>query len=264
MSEAQLEQAEQIASPEANDQPHAPKRKTQFSGRVLKLTLAGAIVDIGLGKPAVLHISRMSSEPINRPEERVKVGETVDVWVSRVDPKTGLIELTMIKPLALEWRDLKKGMHVKGQVVRLEKFGAFVEVGAERPGLVHVSEITRGYIREPSEVLKVGEEVEAEVIGVDRRKKRIQLSMKALEPEIKEVMRSERPARTKAAPVVEEEEAVEPVPTAMEFAMRQAMGQNKDDETPTAPPGVAKSRATKAQNELEKLLSKTLEKELQA
>ena len=89
----------------------------------------------------------------------------------------------MIKPLDLEWRDIKKGMTVKGQVVRLEKFGAFVEIGAERPGLIHISEMAHGYVRQPSDVVKEGDEVEAQVIDVNRKKKQIKLSLKALQPE---------------------------------------------------------------------------------
>ncbi|MDX1437180.1 MAG: S1 RNA-binding domain-containing protein [Anaerolineales bacterium] len=264
MSDAQLEAAEQNPSPEPEPTGLVPKRKMHYSGKVLKLTLAGAIVDIGLEKPAVLHISRMSQENINRPDELLEVGETIDVWVQRIDPTSDLVELTMIQPLALEWRDIKKGMQVAGSVVRLEKFGAFVEIGAERPGLVHVSEITQGYIREPGEVLKVGEEVEAQVIGVDRRKKRIQLSMKALEPTIEESTRGGRSGGRKN--IVEEEEEIddEPVPTAMEFAMRQALGQTKDEELPIADQKARSGSAPRAQDELEEILSKTLEQEVQS
>jgi small subunit ribosomal protein S1 len=89
----------------------------------------------GLGRPAVIHISQIVPEspdqPIKRVEDVLKVGQQVEVWVKRT--KDERVELTMIKPLDLEWRDIKKGMTVKGQVVRLEKFGAFVEIGAERP-----------------------------------------------------------------------------------------------------------------------------------
>ena len=89
----------------------------------------------------------------------------------------------MIKPLALEWREIKKDMVVKGTVTKLEKFGAFVEIGAERPGLVHISEMAHSYVRQPSDVLKEGDEVEAQVLEVNKRKKQIKLSMKALQPE---------------------------------------------------------------------------------
>lgn len=66
----------------------------------------------------------------------------------------------MREPLALEWREIAPDMVLHGKVVRLEAFGAFVELGAERPGLVHVSELSHNYVRVPSEVVKVGDEVD--------------------------------------------------------------------------------------------------------
>jgi ribosomal protein S1 len=130
------------------------QRKQEFSGTVVKTTLAGAIVDIGLETPGVVHISQLQEEPVNRVEDAVQVGQQVVVWVRRVDPKKGRIELTMIKPLDLEWREIEKGMVVKGKVTRLEKFGAFIDIGAERPGLVHISEMTHDYIKTPGDVVK--------------------------------------------------------------------------------------------------------------
>jgi ribosomal protein S1 len=157
------------------------QRKDHFTGTVIKTTLAGAIIDIGLETPGVVHISQLQVEPTNRVEDVVQVGQKVDVWVRRVEPKKGRLELTMVKPLDLEWRDLNKGMVVKGTVTRLEKFGAFVEIGAERPGLVHISEMTHDYIKDPGDVVKEGDEVEVQVLEVNRRKRQIKLSMKALE-----------------------------------------------------------------------------------
>src|SRR6266545_2790616 len=150
------------------------KPKMHFNGTVVKTGLAGAIIDVGTGRPAVIHISQIVPESqeqqtIKRVEDVLKVGQQVDVWVKRV--KDERIELTMIKPLDLEWRDIKKGMTIKGQVVRLEKFGAFVEIGAERPGLIHISEMAHGYVRQPSDVVKEGDEIEAQVIDVNRKKK---------------------------------------------------------------------------------------------
>src|SRR5512143_4168701 len=155
--------------------------KTKLSGKVLKTTLAGALVDVGQSIPGVIHISQLSTDPVNKVEDIVKEGQTVEVWVRRV--KKDRIELTMIEPLGLEWREILPDMIVKGKVVRLETYGAFVDIGAERPGLVHVSELTRGYVKTPHEVVKEGDEVEAKVLDVDRRKRQIRLSMKALIPE---------------------------------------------------------------------------------
>src|SRR5574338_633391 len=161
------------------------KPKMHYMGTVVKTGLAGAIIDIGTGKPAVIHISQIVPEspdqPIKRVEDVLKVGQQVEVWVKRA--KDDRVELTMIKPLDMEWRDIKKGMTVKGTVVRLEKFGAFVEIGAERPGLIHISEMAHGYVRQPTDVVKEGDEVEAQVIDVNRKKKQIKLSIKALQPE---------------------------------------------------------------------------------
>jgi small subunit ribosomal protein S1 len=182
------------------------KPKTHFTGKVVKISLAGAAIDIGQAMPAVLHVSQIvppSEEPIKRVSDVLQIGQEIEVWVKRV--KEDHVELTMFRPLDLEWRDLKKGMAVKGTVVRLEKFGAFIEIGAERPGLVHISEMAHGYVKQPSDLVKEGDEVEAEVLDVNRRKKQIKLSMKALLPEpvkVEEPVRAvefqqprERPAR---------------------------------------------------------------------
>lgn len=165
------------------DRSNEIKQKTHFTGKVLKTTLAGAIVDLGLDKPGLIHISQLvnpsEDQPIKRVEDVLQVGQSVEVWVRKV--KEDRIELTMVKPLDLEWREIKSGMVVKGTVVRLEKFGAFVEIGAERPGLIHISEMAHGYVRTPSEVVKEGDEVEAQILEVNRRKKQIKLSLKALQ-----------------------------------------------------------------------------------
>ncbi len=157
------------------------KRKQHFKGKVIRTTIAGAIVDIGLPLPGVVHISHLRKEPVNRTEDVVNTGDEVDVWVRQV--KKDRIELTMIEPLPLEWREIKADMVVKGKVVRLEPYGAFIDIGAERPGMVHVSEIDHGYVRTPDEKLNIGDEVEAKVLEVNRRKKQIRLSLKALQPE---------------------------------------------------------------------------------
>jgi small subunit ribosomal protein S1 len=179
------------------EKPTEIKPKMHFKGKVVKVGLAGAVVDIGSEMPALIHVSQIEqngSEPIKRVEDVLHVDQEIDVWVRRVRDKR--IELTMFKPLDLEWREIKKGMTVKGKVVRMEKFGAFVEIGAERPGLVHISEITHGYIRVPNDVLSDGEEVEAQVLEVNRRKKQIKLSMKALLPEPENILEEKHTSET--------------------------------------------------------------------
>jgi len=161
------------------------KPKTHFTGKVFRTALAGAVVDLGEGKLGVLHISQIqTAEPgqqIISVETELKVGQEIDVWVRRI--KENRIELTMFRPLDLDWKDIKKDMVVKGKVVRLEKFGAFVDIGAERPGLIHISEMAHGYVRQPSDVVKEDDEIEALVLDVNKIKKQIKLSLKALQPE---------------------------------------------------------------------------------
>ncbi len=236
------------------------KRKTHFTGTVIKTTLAGAVVDIGLETPAVLHISQLKAEPVNRVEDVVQPGQQVDVWVHRVVPKKNRIELTMIKPLELDWRDIQPDMVVKGKVTRLEKFGAFVDIGAERPGLVHISEMTHDYIKTVGDVVKEGDEIEVKVLNVDKRKRQIKLSMKALEePPVKEVKEKEfRPAKaSEQASAVDEETREEPIPTAMEIALREAMERSKEKH-PAEAANKGKRKAKGATNELEQILYRTL------
>ncbi len=259
--------------------------KTQFTGKVVKVSLAGAVIDIGLGKPAVLHISQIvaaDSAPVKRVEDVLKVGDEINVWVKRIAKKDGeeRIELTMLQPLALEWREIKVGESVKGKVVRLEKFGAFVEIGAERPGLVHISEMAHGYVKVPGDVVKEGDEIEAQILEVNRRKKQIKLSMKALLPEPEEAPVEEKPkpapraarksddakeehrparkprkvgANSNAAIMEEVNASDEPQLTAMEMALKAAM-EKANEKKQKSEPRKTKSRGAEQEDILERTL----------
>ncbi|HOH91948.1 MAG TPA: S1 RNA-binding domain-containing protein [Anaerolineaceae bacterium] len=212
-----------------NNQPFKAKQK--FEGKVLKTSLQGVLVDIGSDVPAFLHISQIID--VNNPktavqnvEDVLKVDDTVTVWIRKVAKDH--ISLTMVEPLLYEWRDLKPEMAVKGTVIRLESFGAFVEIGAERPGLVHVSELAHSFVRNPQEVVKVGDELDVMILEVDKRKKQIKLSVKALleapEEVVVETPKSGRRGKKAKVEVYEEEsEELVPDPTYMEIALRQAM-----------------------------------------
>jgi small subunit ribosomal protein S1 len=231
------------------------ERKQKLSGTVIKTTLAGAVIDVGLEVPGVVHISQLQAEPVNRVEDVVQPGQKVEVWVRRVVPKKKRLELTMIKPLDLEWREITKNMVVKGKVTRLEKFGAFVDIGAERPGLVHISEMTHDYIKSPGDVVKEGDEIEVKVLNVNRQKKQIKLSMKALEE-----LPAKQAAQTSSPSAGSAEPKDEPVPTAMEVAMREAMERSKE-KTEEESKSKDKSKS-KSSDELENILSRTLKQKV--
>jgi ribosomal protein S1 len=157
------------------------KPKMKLTGKVTKIELFGAFVDVGLETLGLIHISKLQRGQVNKVEDVVKEGEEIDVWVDKVTPDKDRLELTLIRPIQLSWNDIKPGLKKKGTVVRLETFGAFVDIGAERAGLVHVSEMSSEYISDPKELIKQGDEIDVIVLDVDRKKRQIKLSIKAAE-----------------------------------------------------------------------------------
>ena len=224
------------------DQEAAPqrledlKRKMKLTGTVKKVELFGAFVDVGVGRDGLIHISALSSRPVAKVEDVVKAGDTVTVWVRKVDPVAGRIDLTLVEPAALEWDEIKPGQIYPGKVVKLERFGAFVDIGAERPGLVHISELATYRVEEVTEIVKMGQDVEVKVLGVDPRKRQIKLSMKALD-----------------SFEVEPEEPDEAPLTAMQIALRKAQEdarQSKKDRS--------KQRGDRGRQAQEDIFSRTL------
>jgi len=191
--------------------------KMKVMGKVLKTSLAGAIVDVGVGVPGVIHISKIQKGSVTRVADVLKEGQEVEVWIQRSDPDKKKIELTMLEPLGMDWREIKPDMELVGTVTRIEKYGVFIDIEAERPGLVHISEMAHGYVRTPTDIVQKGDEVNVKVLKVNRRKKQIKLSMKALEePPLSEFVIED-----------DEDEKKEETPTAFEAAIRKAMESNE-------------------------------------
>lgn len=186
------------------------KPKQRLDGVVTRIELFGAFVDVGAEREGLVHISQLRPGRVNRVEDVVQTGQPVTAWVRKVDAEAGRLDLTLVQPIAVEWDEITPGSVFRGKVSRVEKFGVFVDIGAERPGLVHVSELAEGYVGHPGEVARVGDELDVRVLSVDRKKRQINLSAKALaEPEPEEDLDEDNQA------------------TAMEVALRQAMeGQN--------------------------------------
>lgn len=245
------------------------KRKMHLKGRVVKTNKAGAIVDIGVEKPALLHVSQIvaeKNEPILKVEDTLKENDEVDVYIRNI--RNDRIEVSMKKPLPLEWREIDKGKVIKGKVTELEKFGAFVDIGAERPGLVHISELTHGYVKSTSDVVSVGDEVEVKIIDFNRRRKQIKLSMKELQPGLDEIdgvkitpahqkqQKSRSRNRKQEQPKIENASPAENEPTVMEIAMKEAMEKAGIEENNLSDRG--RKSKTELSSEQEDLLSRTL------
>jgi ribosomal protein S1 len=251
----EIEEATAVATPPATI--HDLKPKTKINGKVQRIELYGAIIDLGLEAPAILHISQIGKDRVNRVADALSVGQEVSVWVDKVDAEKGQITVTMLEPLAVEWGDLKERQVYTGKVVRLEKFGAFIDIGAEKEGLVHVSELSHEFVKHPSEALNAGDEVQVKVLGFNKRKRRIDLSIKAL---------LDAPESTKAtggAAAIEydfeEEEEDEPMLTAMEFAIRQAMQAAGDPLPKRISSGSSRRRqSNKNRARQEEILNRTL------
>lgn len=187
--------------------------KTRLRGKIKKVGLHGAIVDIGLPYEGLLHISQLAGDrEVDAVSEAVGVGDEVTVWVTEVHPDQRRVSLTMVRPPEVTWEELREGKVYTGRVTRLEQYGAFVDIGAKRPGLLHVREMSSGYIDHPSELVSVGDEIEVRVRQVDRQRRRIDLTRQGLEETTVE----------EAEPQEEAEEEEVAQQTAMEAALERA------------------------------------------
>lgn len=195
--------------------------KMRLTGTVTRTELYGAFVNIGLEREGMVHISRLANRRVNKVTDRVKPGDSVTVWVLDVNPDAGRIGLTMVEPADVDWEELEEGQIRKGKVVRLERYGAFIDLGAEKPGLLHVREMGE-YVRHPSEHVREKDEVEVRILRVDRRKRQIDLTLDLGESESVEA------------------DDTEPSLSSMELAFRKAQSTS----TLPKPPTPQKARRT--------------------
>ena len=155
-----------------------------LEGTVKNITSYGVFVDLG-GVDGLIHITDLSWSRVNHPSEILSDGETVKVVILDFDDEKTRIQLGMKQLEAHPWdalsADLKVGDKVKGKVVVLADYGAFVEVAPGVEGLIHVSEMSWStHLRSAGDFVKVGDEVEAEVLTLDREDRKISLGMKQL------------------------------------------------------------------------------------
>jgi len=176
-------------------QPHpwdsvADKYKTgeRVRGTVSRLADFGAFVELEPGVEGLIHISEMSwAKRVRKPSDMVKTGDTVEVVILGVNVGEQRLSLGLKQALGDPWIDVPQkfpvGSAIEGPITSITKFGAFVHVAEGVEGMIHVSEISaEKRINHPQDVLKLGQVVQAQVIGIDPERRNMRLSMKQLVP----------------------------------------------------------------------------------
>ncbi|MEG0846259.1 MAG: 30S ribosomal protein S1 [Niameybacter sp.] len=159
----------------------------KYTGTITKLMPYGAFVNIG-GVEGLVHNTDLSWTRIKHPSDVVKEGDQLQVTVMNIDTEKGKIALrakdVAMDPWYLETANLEKGQVLKGKVVKMMSFGAFVSLSDHVEGLVHISQITERRISKPEEALELGQEVKVKITQLDKANKKIGLSMTEVEEEV--------------------------------------------------------------------------------
>lgn len=172
-----------------------------LEGTVKNITSYGVFIDLG-GVDGLIHITDLSWSRVNHPSEILEDGQTVKVVILDFDDEKTRIQLGMKQLEAHPWdalsADLKVGDKVKGKVVVLADYGAFVEIAPGVEGLIHVSEMSWStHLRSAGDFVKVGDEVEAEVLTLDREDRKISLGIKQLNKDPWENIEAKYPVGSK-------------------------------------------------------------------
>jgi small subunit ribosomal protein S1 len=183
----------------------------RISGTITRLADFGAFVEIVPGIEGLIHISEISyGKKLRHPSEVLKVGERVDAVVLAIKPEERRISLGLKQTLADPWAEVSRnfpvGSQIEGPITKLMNFGAFVQIADGIEGLVHISEITtERRLNHPSDMLRTGQIVKAQVLAIDEEKRQIKLSMKQLIPtEIDEYIAEHKVGDTVSGRVVEQ------------------------------------------------------------
>lgn len=158
----------------------------RITGAVRNLTTYGAFVGLEEGIDGMIHVSDLSwTRKINHPSEVLKKGDEVEAVVLSIDKESQRVSLGVKQAENDPWSDIddkfKVGDLVKGQVAKIASFGAFVNLQDDIDGLIHISQLSEEHVERVKDILKVGDDVEARVIKVDKVERRIGLSIKAVE-----------------------------------------------------------------------------------
>lgn len=144
----------------------------------------GAFADIGVGKDGLVHVSELAEGRVEKAEDAVKVGDRYQFKVLEVDPEGTRISLSLRRAQRTQkMQQLEPGQVLDGTVSGIAPFGAFVDIGVGRDGLVHISALSTSRVNKVEDVVKVGDKVTVKVLEVDQQSKRISLTMRLDDPE---------------------------------------------------------------------------------
>jgi small subunit ribosomal protein S1 len=170
-----------------NSVPGKYKLGERVRGTVTRVMEFGAFVELEPGIEGLIHVSEMSwAKKVRIASDVVKPGETVEAVILGLKAEERRISLGLKQTLGDPWAEVLQkfsvGSVIEGQVARITKFGAFVQVSEGVEGLIHISEIAEKHIHHPQDVLRVGQPVKAQVLGIDTEKRQLRLGMKQLIP----------------------------------------------------------------------------------
>ena len=188
-------------------------------GKVMRFTDYGAFVDIG-GIDGLLHISEISWGKLKHPQEALKIGQIINVKILSMNAEKGKISLGLKQNAPEPWSVIDEqyqvGQIINGKVVQIKEYGAFVELNPGLDGLVHISEIAYKRVGKVSDELKVGQEVQAKILEIDKERRRISLSIKACQDPNAPAAPAEEAAPAPAEAPAEEAPAEEPAEASAE------------------------------------------------
>ena len=158
---------------------------TRVTGKVVSIVDYGAFVELEEGLEGLVHLSELCRAKIKHPSQKLKPGDTIEIKVLEIDSATKKLSLSLKQLKPSPWDELAlkypKGARIKGVVKNIADYGIFVGIEEGIDGLVHISDMSWKKIKHPAELFQKGQEIEAEVISIDKEKERLSLSTKKLQ-----------------------------------------------------------------------------------
>ena len=235
----------------------------EVKGIIKRITDFGAFVDIGAGRDGLVHISEMAVGRVNQVSDVVQTGQEMTLWIKKLDRARNRISLTLISPDTKTIKDINDGDVVPGTVARLVPYGAFIDIGVGTDALLHVREMSNNYVAKPEDVVKIGETLDVRILSVNRRRRRIDVSLKGLRDEPEPEM-AEMDQAAAALGVKEDEDIVDSfenvqVLSPMELAFKRAMEAEGVEVPATATSKRRGGRGKKNRSMQDEIIRRTLE-----